>query len=138
MTTFIRWVMGIHLDKAELAVIEPYTDCIGVWLGLMNDYMSWKRERNQPTDRVMNSVHLVMKRYDLPEEVAYDMIRGTLVRQESKVLEMGEELRGKKGLSGQLRMYIQNLEYYAGGLFYWHLLAPRYTKPQSFDPERVD
>ncbi|RXW18360.1 hypothetical protein EST38_g7498 [Candolleomyces aberdarensis] len=137
-TSFIRWTMGIRLSEAELAFIEPYTDCIGVWLGLMNDYMSWKRERTQPTDRVVNSIHLVMNRYNLPEEAAVDMIRGVLVRQEGKVLEMSEDLNGRTGLSTGMRIYIQNLEYYAGGLFYWHFLAPRYTKPQSFDPERAD
>ncbi|KAJ2936547.1 hypothetical protein H1R20_g544, partial [Candolleomyces eurysporus] len=121
-TSFIRWTMGIRLSKAELSLIEPYTDCIGVWLGLMNDYMSWK----------------LMNQHNLPEEAAIDMIRGVLVRQEGKVLEMSEDLLSRTELSTDMRMYIQNLEYYAGGLFYWHFLAPRYTKPQSFDPERAD
>jgi hypothetical protein len=30
--------MGIHFNKAELAIVEPYTNCLGVWLGLLNDY----------------------------------------------------------------------------------------------------
>ena len=56
MTSFIRWAMGIHLTKDELKFIKPYTDAVGIWLGLMNDFMSWKRERTQPTDRIINSV----------------------------------------------------------------------------------
>nr|WKM69310.1 terpenoid synthase [Candolleomyces candolleanus] len=138
MTAFIRWAMGIHLTKDELVFIKDYTDAVGVWLGLMNDYMSWKRERTQPTDRVMNSVYLLMKKYNLPEDSSVDMVRGILVKQEGKVLEMSEDLHGQAGLSTGMRAYIDNLEYYAGATFYWSLLAPRYAKPQSFDPARTD
>ncbi|RXW19934.1 hypothetical protein EST38_g5905 [Candolleomyces aberdarensis] len=138
MTSLMRWTMGVHLSEGELAFVEPYTDSIGVWLGLMNDYMSWKRERTQPTDRAMKSVHVVVNRYNFPEEASVDMVRDILVKQEGKVVDMSEELHGRTMLSTGMRMYIRNLEYYAGGMFYWHFLAPRYTKPQSFDPERAD
>ena len=138
MAALIRWATGLHLNESELAIVEPTTDCVGIFLSLLNDYISWKRERDQPTDRIMNSVYVAMKNYNVDEEVAYDIIRGMLVKQEIKFLEMSEALRGRKGLSSGVRMYLQNLEYYAGGMFYWHILAPRYSKPQSFDPERED
>lgn len=125
--------MGIHLTKDELQFIQPYTDAVGIWLGLMNDYMSWKRERTQPTDRIMNSVWLLMKHHKLPEAAAIDMVRGILVKQEGIVLERSRELHSMRGISSGLRAYIDNLEYYAGATFYWSLLAPRYAKPQSFD-----
>ncbi|KAJ3532750.1 hypothetical protein NMY22_g7617 [Coprinellus aureogranulatus] len=133
LTTFLRWSMGIHLTQGELEFIMPFTDLIGIWLGLMNDLMSWKRERTQPTDRVMNAVYVLMKRYNLPEEVAIDTTRGMLVKQEGKVLEMARNLQREEGLSQALKVYIESLEHYAGGWFYWCLLAPRYAKPQSFD-----
>ncbi|KAF5320640.1 hypothetical protein D9611_013760 [Ephemerocybe angulata] len=133
MTSFIRWAMGIHLTKDELTFIQPYTDAVGIWLGLMNDFMSWKRERTQPTDRIMNSVYLLMNQYKLPEDASIDMVRGILIKQEGKVLEQSKVLHETPGLSTGLRAYIDNLEYYAGATFYWSLLAPRYAKPQSFD-----
>ena len=133
MTSFIRWAMGIHLTKDELTFIQPYTDAVGIWLGLMNDFRTWKREPTQPTDRIMNTVHLLMKKHGLPEEVAVDTPRGLLVKQEGKVLELSQDLHAKAGISTGLRAYIDNLEYYAGATFYWSLLAPRYAKPQSFD-----
>ncbi|KAJ3533494.1 hypothetical protein NMY22_g7314 [Coprinellus aureogranulatus] len=133
MTSLIRWSMGIHLSKDELEFIKPYTDAVGVWYGAMNDFLSWKRERAQPTDRVMNVVHLIMKMYNLPEDVAIDTARGILVKEEGKLLWMTKDLHDKAGLSTGLRAYIESLGYYAGGWFYWCLLAPRNTKPQSFD-----
>jgi hypothetical protein len=33
--------MGIHHNRAELAFIEPYNDCVGVWLSFMSDCMFW-------------------------------------------------------------------------------------------------
>ena len=133
MTSFIRWSMGIHLTKEELKFIQPYTDIVGIWLGLINDFMSWKRERTQPTDRIMNSVHILMNMHKIPEECAIDMVRGILVKQEGKLLERSKELHAMPGLSTGLRAYIDNMEYYAGATFYWSMLAPRYAKPQSFE-----
>ncbi|KAJ3550751.1 hypothetical protein NMY22_g254 [Coprinellus aureogranulatus] len=123
LTTILRWSMGIHLTKDELEFVTPFTDAIGTHLGLMNDVMSWKRERTQHTDRVMNVVHLIMKMYNLPEEVAIDTARGMLVKEDGKVLEMAEDLHSHAGLSAGLETYIDNLTYFAGGWFYWSLLA---------------
>jgi hypothetical protein len=38
-----------------------------------------------------------MKQNNLPETAAYDIVRGILVNKEGKVLEMSEDLCGKRG-----------------------------------------
>jgi hypothetical protein len=60
------------------------------------------------------------------------------VNQESKVLKMSEELKGKTRLRTGLRMYIKNLSIKLVGCFSGIFMVPSYTKPQSFDPERAD
>lgn len=129
----IRWSMGIHLTDEEHKVAQPYTDACGIFNGLMNDYISWKRERTQPTDRIVNFVNILMKKYKLPEDIAIDTTRGMIVKQEFKVQEMGKELHSKTGTSTGLRAYLNALEYCAGGTFYWSLFTPRYNAPLSFD-----
>ncbi|KAH8806684.1 isoprenoid synthase domain-containing protein [Flagelloscypha sp. PMI_526] len=113
MTTLIRWTMDIHLSKEELGQIQPFVDEVGSWLGLMNDYFSWKKERTQKTDRVMNSTHLLMKAHNIEEEAAADMLRGLLVKKEVQVLEMYKDWEGRSAT------------------FYWSMLAPRYQKPMK-------
>src|ERR1700733_8371840 len=109
MTTLIRWTMDIHLTKEELEFIQPFVDEVGSWLGLMNDFFPWNKERKQKTDRVMNSIHLLMKTHNLNEEAATDMLRGLLVKKEVQVLEMYKEHEAKTGLSKGMRMYLEGL-----------------------------
>ncbi|KAH8826484.1 isoprenoid synthase domain-containing protein [Flagelloscypha sp. PMI_526] len=129
LTTLIRWTMDIHLSKEELSQIQPFVNEVGSWLGLMNDYFSWKKERNQKTDRVVNATQLLMKAHNLDEEAAADMLRGLLVKQEVRVLEMYRAWETKSGLSKGFRMYLEGIVLFAGATFYWSMLAPRYQKP---------
>jgi len=125
-----RWAANINLTKEELASVKEFQDAAGVWYGLANDLLSWKRERLQPSDRILNTVALFMKQYNLPEKVSVDVVRGLVVEQEEKILGMGNELRRKAGVSRAALEYVDIIEHYAGGVFYWYLLAPRNTKPQ--------
>lgn len=112
----IRWSREFHVTEEELDRVRYYTDAIGIFVGLTNDYVSWKRERTQPTDRVANIVHFLMKKHDLPEDIAISAARGILLEQERRVLEMSKDLHSKADISAGLMAYVDHLQHYAGGV----------------------
>lgn len=93
--------------------------------------LSWKRERLQISDRILNAVPLLMKQYRIPEKAAVDMVRGLVVEQETRILATPRELRKTPSLSDDALAYVEGIERYAGGMFYWYLLSPRESKPES-------
>ena len=129
----LRWSLDIHLAKEELKVIQPYINAVSRWASIMNDFMSWKRESAQATGRIVNIVHVLMQRHNLSEDVAMDLARGMLVKQESEVLERKKGLQESMDLSPGLRAYVDGLDGYMGGIFYWSLLSPRYATPRPLD-----
>lgn len=96
-------------------------------LGLTNDYFSWNVEKDQPTDRMRNGVIVLMKQYNMPAEFARTLLLGVIIEEESKAAKLREK-RLEQPVSEEILRYIEAIELYVGGSYYWHASAPRYQR----------
>lgn len=122
--------MNIHLTDEETASVQEFEWTLGGVLALTNDYFSWRKEKLQSTDRIRNAVPVLMHQYSLSQEVARVLLKGLIVEEEEKAKKLRMKLEERE-MSADLKRYVEALELYAGGNFYWSATCPRYNKPQE-------
>lgn len=122
--------MNINLTDEETASVREFEWTLGGVLALTNDYFSWRKEKLQSTDRIRNAVPVLMHQYNLSQEVARVLLKGLIIEEEEKAKKLRMKLE-KREMSADLKRYVEALELYAGGNFYWSATCPRYNKPQE-------
>lgn len=122
--------MNINLTDEETASVREFEWTLGGVLALTNDYFSWRKEKLQSTDRIRNAVPVLMHQYNLSQEVARVLLKGLIIEEEEKAKKLRMKLE-KHEMSADLKRYVEALELYAGGNFYWSATCPRYNKPQE-------
>lgn len=122
--------MDINLTDEETAIVREFEWTLGGVLALTNDFFSWRKEKLQSTDRIRNAVPVLMHQYNLSQDVAKVLLKGLIIEEEEKAKKLRMKLEERE-LSPDLKRYIEALELYAGGNFYWSATCPRYNKPQE-------
>ncbi|KAH9895501.1 isoprenoid synthase domain-containing protein [Xylariomycetidae sp. FL2044] len=122
---FIRWGMGLSLSTADYESIREYDVAMGNVLGLTNDYFSWDVEKDQPTDRIRNGVHVLTKEHGVSAESAQRMLLGIIVEEEGRAARLKKQ-RLRTPVSPEITQYLEAIELYVGGSCYWHATVPRY------------
>jgi hypothetical protein len=127
MESFMQWTLGMALTETEQQITHELCLSAGRAMGLTNDLYSWNVERNDPADRQWNAVPVIMKQYNLNEEMAVIFLKGMIVQHEQKTRELGLEV--KKCCSGSKKMatYVDAMGIMLGGNLFWSSNCPRYN-----------
>ncbi|KAJ8096391.1 hypothetical protein PM082_011553 [Marasmius tenuissimus] len=130
VSQLVLWAMAIDLptNEAQSDSLAEFKQSIGVVVGLVNDYFSWEREKQQEkdSDRIRNGVAVLKKQYDLSDADAKEEVKKILVGEEAKIHAVP-----RLGRSGAMNRYFDGLEMFAGGYSFWCATCPRYHKPQG-------
>ena len=122
--------MAIDLPtkEAQSNSLAEFKHSIGVIVGLVNDYFSWEREKQQEqdSDRIRNGVAVLKKQYGLLDAAAKEEVKKILIEEERKIKAVPRE-----GKSAGLNRYLDGLEMFAGGYSFWCATCPRYARPQG-------
>ncbi|KAJ4474921.1 isoprenoid synthase domain-containing protein [Lentinula aciculospora] len=125
------WAMDIPPAVQENPLAKSYEHCIGVIVGLTNDYFSWEMERQQPTDRIRNAVPVLMKEHSISEAQAKSVLKEVIINEEKKARELKTKIMSRPEEYEQLTRYVTGMELFAAGYSFWCATCPRYHRPQK-------
>lgn len=117
--------MDLTLTNAEYAQIIFFNFSMEIILSLTNDYYSWAVEKNQVTDRIRNTVRVLINKYNIPDTITKSLLRELIVDEKKKTARLKRKILDD-GLSTAVIQYINIIKLYVGGSCYWHATTPRY------------
>lgn len=124
--------MQITLTPEEDKILQPLRfPCFAV-MGLVNDYFSFEREKEETRESgcvPRNAVNLNMGWYGIDADTAKAKVKHHIIEYEREFLRVYEELRRDNSpLSSTLDMAMKGLAQMLVGLTAWSVNCPRYHK----------
>ncbi|KAJ7181308.1 isoprenoid synthase domain-containing protein [Mycena crocata] len=134
MEAFMRWSLDIGLTPEETDMSSAYYIAAGRVMALTNDFFSWEMDKRKQdtTDRVRNTIPVIMRQYALLEGDAILFLKGVVVDAEQTLVRLSKPLRTA---SDNCRRYVQGMEYMLGANNLWSATSPRYNNVPTDDRE---
>lgn len=96
---------------------------------LTNDYWSWAkelRESNEGKQRMFNAVSIVMRKQEIPEREALEIVRNLAIHYERRLLSLRDALLSQGDNSRDFERYLDAHIWLCSGNSYWSASCDRY------------
>ena len=125
----LRYALGLHLEPAELAAIEPAVAAAMHSVALTRDYWAWPRDSvsTKNVRRLKNAVAISMVERQCSEVQAMAVVKSAAIAAEGKFLDLkGDLLEGMGKGHSEVVMFLDAVEHFAAGNSLWCSSCPLY------------
>jgi hypothetical protein len=125
----LRYALGLHLESAELEVIEPAVAAAMQSVALTQDYWAWPHDSVSTNNvkRLKNAVAISMVERQCSETQAMANVKNAAIIAEGKFLEHKRDLLEVVGQQhSEIVMFLDAVEHFAAGNSLWCSSCPLY------------
>jgi hypothetical protein len=125
----LRYALGIHLEDAELELVEPAVSEAMQSVALTRDYWAWSQDSVSTNNvkRLQNAVAISMVERHCSEAQAMAVVKNAAIAAEGKFLERKRDLLEVMGQqNSEVVMFLDAVEHFAAGNSLWCSSCPFY------------
>lgn len=127
----LRYALGLHLEDAELEVIEPAVAAAMQSVALTRDYWAWPRDSCSADNvkRLQNAVAISMVERQCSEAQAMVVVKNAAIAAERRFLDRKRDLVEAMGKQhSEVVMFLDAVEHFAAGNSLWCSSCPLYHR----------
>lgn len=127
----LRYALGLHLEDAELEVIEPAVAAAMQSVALTRDYWAWPRDSCSADNvkRLKNAVAISMVERQCSEAQAMVVVKNAAIAAERRFLDRKRDLLEAMGKQhSEVVMFLDAVEHFAAGNSLWCSSCPLYHR----------
>lgn len=127
----LRYALGLHLEEAELEIIQPAVAAAMQSVALTRDYWAWPQDSCSTNNikRLNNAVAILMVERQCSEAQALAAVKNAAISAESRFLERKRDLLEAMGKRhSEVAMFLDAVEHFAAGNSLWCSSCPLYHK----------
>ena len=127
----LRYALGLHLEDAELEIIEPAIAAAMQSVALTRDYWAWPQDSRSTNNikRLKNAVAVSMVERQCSEAQAMAIVKNAAIAAEGRFLERKRGLVEAMGKQhSEVVMFLDAVEHFAAGNSLWCSSCPLYHR----------
>lgn len=127
----LRYALGLHLEDAELEIIQPAVAAAMQSVALTRDYWAWPQDSRSTNSikRLKNAVAISMVERQCSEAQAMAVVKNAAIAAESRFLERKRDLLDAIGKQhSEVAMFLDAVEHFAAGNSLWCSSCPLYHR----------